>query len=67
LWGLLGNDILGFHVRYHCMNFLDSVDRFLEVRVDRERLSVFKGGRETLVRPFPISIDFDMVEAKARD
>jgi trehalose 6-phosphate synthase len=66
LWGLLGNDILGFHVRYHGLNFLDSVDRFLEVRVDRERLSVFKGGRETLVRPFPISIDYDMVEAKAR-
>jgi trehalose-6-phosphate synthase len=67
LWGLLGNDILGFHVRYHCLNFLDSVDRFLEVRVDRERLSVFKEGRETLVRPFPISIDYDMVEEKARD
>jgi trehalose-6-phosphate synthase len=57
LWGLLGNDILGFHTRYHCLNFLDSADRFLEVRVDRERLSVFKEGRETLVRPFPISID----------
>jgi trehalose 6-phosphate synthase len=67
LWGLLGNDILGFHVRYHGLNFLDSVDRFLEVRVDQERLSVFKGGRETLVRPFPISIDYDMVEAKARN
>jgi trehalose-6-phosphate synthase len=66
LWGLLGNDILGFHVRYHCLNFLDSVDRFLEVRVDRERLSVFKSGRETLVRSFPISIDFEMIEDKAR-
>ena len=66
LWGLLGNDILGFHTRYHCLNFLDSVDRFLEVRVDRERLSVFKSGRETLVRPFPISIDFEMIESLAR-
>jgi trehalose 6-phosphate synthase len=62
LYGLLGNDILGFHIRYHCLNFLDSIDRFLEVRVDRERLSVFKSGRETLVRPFPISIDYEMVE-----
>ncbi len=62
LWGLLGNDILGFHVRYHAMNFLDSVDRSLEVRVDRERLSVFKESRETLVRPYPISIDFEMIE-----
>jgi trehalose-6-phosphate synthase len=60
--GLLGNDILGFHIRYHCLNFLDSVDRFLEVRVDRERLSVFKGGLETLVRPFPISVDFERIE-----
>jgi trehalose 6-phosphate synthase len=62
LCGLLGNDILGFHIRYHALNFLESVDRFLEARVDRERLSVIKGGRETLVRPFPISIDYEMVE-----
>jgi trehalose-6-phosphate synthase len=62
LQGLLGNDILGFHIRYHGLNFLDSVDRFLEARIDWERLSVFKEGRETLVRPFPISIDFDRIE-----
>jgi len=65
LWGLLGNDILGFHIRHHCLNFLESVDRTLEVRVDRERLSVFKEGRETLVRPFPISIDFEKIEQLA--
>jgi trehalose-6-phosphate synthase len=62
LYGLLGNDMLGFHIRYHCLNFLESVDRFLEARIDRERLSVIKSGRETLVRPFPISIDYEMVE-----
>lgn len=65
LWGLLGNDILGFHIRYHGMNFLDSVDRFLEVRVDRERMSVFKDGRETMVRPFPISVDAEAIEKLA--
>jgi trehalose-6-phosphate synthase len=42
------------------------IDRSLEVRVDRERLSVFKGGRETLVRPYPISIDFEMIDEIAR-
>lgn len=62
LSGLLGNDILGFHIRHHCLNFLDSVDRFLEARVDLERLSVIRGGRETLVRPFPVSIDFERME-----
>jgi trehalose 6-phosphate synthase len=59
LWGLLANDLLGFHIRYHCDNFLATVDRELEARVDRERSSVFHhDGIETLVRPFPISTDF---------
>lgn len=62
LWGLLANDIIGFHIRYHCDNFLNTVDRELEVRVDRERSSVFHhGGIETKVRPFPISIDFEAI------
>ena len=58
LEGLLSNDLLGFHIRHHCNNFLDTVDREIECKIDRERLSVFRGGHETLVRPFPISVDF---------
>jgi alpha,alpha-trehalose-phosphate synthase [UDP-forming] len=57
LHGLLGNDLLGFHVRYHCQNFLDTVDRSLEARVDQERFEITRGGKATTVRPFPISID----------
>jgi trehalose 6-phosphate synthase len=60
--GLLGNDLLGFHIRYHCQNFLETVDRSIEAKVDSERFSVMRGGRETLVRPFPISIDFFQLE-----
>ncbi len=62
LEGLLGNDLIGFHIRYHCLNFLDTVDRFIEARIDREKLSVVKGGRETLVRAYPISVDFEEIE-----
>jgi trehalose-6-phosphate synthase len=58
LHGLTGNDLLGFHIRYHCQNFLDTAERNLEVRVDREHWSITRGGRDTMVRPFPISIDF---------
>ena len=54
--GLLGSTILGFHTQFHCNNFLETVDRFLECRIDREESSVSYGGRETLVRPYPISI-----------
>jgi trehalose 6-phosphate synthase len=56
--GLLGSSILGFHTRLHCNNFLDSVDRFMEARIDREQLAVVQRGRSTLIRPYPISIEW---------
>jgi trehalose-6-phosphate synthase len=65
LAGLLGNDLLGFHIRYHCQNFLDTVDRGIEAKVDHERFEVTRGGKVTTVRPFPISIDFAAHEARA--
>ncbi len=55
--GLLGSDLLGFHVQLHCNNFLETVDRLIESRVDYEHFSVTRGTHETKVRPFPISID----------
>ncbi len=58
LAGLLGSSILGFHTQAHCNNFLESVDRFLEARIDRANNSVSYGGRTTLVRPYPISIEW---------
>ncbi|MBK9516338.1 MAG: trehalose-6-phosphate synthase [Anaeromyxobacter sp.] len=58
LEGLLGSSIVGFHTQAHCNNFMESVDRYLETRLDRERHSVVQGGRETLVRPYPISIEW---------
>jgi trehalose 6-phosphate synthase len=66
LSGLLGNDLLGFHLRSHCLSFLDTVDRTLEAKVDGEAFEVSKGSRVTVVRPFPISIDFDAHAELAR-
>ena len=54
--GMLGSSILGFHTQFHCNNFVDSVDRFLEARVDRESFTVSYGGKLTAVRRYPISI-----------
>ena len=58
LHGMLGADLIGFHIRFHCNNFLDTVDRALESRIDWEHFSVERGGQTTLVKPFPISIAF---------
>ena len=51
--GLLGSSILGFHTQFHCNNFIDAVDRYLEARIDREFHAVHYGGVRTLVRPLP--------------
>ncbi len=59
LKGLLGNDVLGFHIHYHCQNFLETVDRTLESRVDPDRSEITRRNHLTRVRPFPISIDFE--------
>jgi trehalose 6-phosphate synthase len=66
LHGLLGNDLLGFHIRYHCNNFLDTVDRAIEAKVDWERCEVTCGGKGTAVRPFPISVDFEEISQEAQ-
>jgi alpha,alpha-trehalose-phosphate synthase [UDP-forming] len=56
--GLLGADLIGFHVQSHCNNFLQTVDRALESRIDWEHFSVERRDHRTTVRPFPISVDF---------
>ncbi len=56
LAGMLGSSIMGFHTQFHCNNFVDTVDRFLEARVDRESFNVSFGGKLTAVHRYPISI-----------
>ena len=58
LQGMLGNSIVGFHTQFHCNNFMECVDRFLECRIDREQNAVIQHGRATLVRPYPISLEW---------
>ena len=56
--GLLGADLIGFHIQSHCNNFLETVDRVVESRVDWEHFSVLRQDHRTMVRPFPISVAF---------
>jgi Trehalose-6-phosphate synthase len=57
--GLLGSDLIGFHIPMHCSNFLSSIDRALEARTDREHMTVLRNGHQTTVRPYPISVAFE--------
>jgi len=58
LQGMLGADIVGFHTQFHCNNFIETVDRFLESRIDYEHFTVHREGHTAWIKPFPIGIDF---------
>lgn len=57
--GLLGADLIGFHIPLHCSNFLSTVDRVLEARTDREHMTVRRHGHLSTVRPYPVSVAFE--------
>jgi trehalose-6-phosphate synthase len=65
--GLLGADLIGFHIQSHCTNFLQTVDRTLESRIDWEHFTVNREDHRTVVKPFPISVEFPDPPAAARE
>ena len=67
LEGMLGSSILGFHTQLHCNNFMDSVDRYLETRIDREQNAVVMHGHRTLIRPYPIALEWPVRWVESAD
>jgi alpha,alpha-trehalose-phosphate synthase [UDP-forming] len=57
--GMLGSDLIGFHIQAHCNNFLETVDSAMESRIDWEHFAVNRHNHLTSVRPFPISVAFN--------
>lgn len=63
LEGLLGNDLIGFHVSQYCRNFLECVDRLVDTAaVDYDRGRIQHHGRETVVAAFPMGVEADNIE-----
>jgi trehalose-6-phosphate synthase len=58
LQGMLGSTILGFHTRFHCKNFIETVDRYLEARIEHEHSTISYQEKDTLVESYPISIEW---------
>ncbi|KAH8339391.1 hypothetical protein KR074_004033 [Drosophila pseudoananassae] len=59
LQGMLGCDLVGFHIQDYCLNFVDCCQRNLGCRVDRNNLLVEHGGRTVRIRPLPIGIPYE--------
>ncbi|MED5405430.1 MAG: trehalose-6-phosphate synthase, partial [Chloroflexota bacterium] len=64
--GLLGNDLLGFHIGDHCANFMEAAARSLGSQVHGEYNLVYQREEPTLVRPFPISVDFEQINLESQ-
>jgi trehalose 6-phosphate synthase len=67
LEGLLGADLVGFHIQAHCNNFLETVDRVLESRIERDRSAVSRHDHLTVVQRFPISVAMDQESSVPSD
>jgi len=65
LHGMLGSDLIGFHIQFHCNNFLETVDRALESRIDWEHFLVNRDSHPTQVKPFPISIAYPRINPRS--
>ncbi|MEP7056825.1 MAG: trehalose-6-phosphate synthase [Caldimonas sp.] len=65
LEGMLGSTILGFHTRFHCKNFLETADRYLEARIEHEHSTISFHDSETLIESYPISIEWPTPQAEA--
>lgn len=63
LWSLLSCDFMAFHRRYQASNFMTTVDRELEARIDRETNTIFFGGNTLRVESLPMGIDTDVISS----
>ena len=63
--GLLANDIIGFHTRAYCINFLSCCEHLMGYEVDYGELTVSHPGGKTSIRSYPLSIDATGLERAA--
>lgn len=67
LTSLLSCDFLAFHRGYQAKNFLTTVERELETRIDDETRKVYYKNDVTLVKSYPLGIDIDVVKSMVRN
>lgn len=58
LQGILGADIVGFHIQQFCNNFINTVGKEMESLCDFEQFSVTYQNHTSYIKSFPIGIAF---------
>lgn len=65
LESMLKCDFIAFHRGYHVRNFLKTVERELETRIDEETSTVYYNKSKTVVRNLPLGVDVDVIHSFA--
>lgn len=59
LEGMLGNDVIGFHLPQYCLNFGRAVETVLGYEWNRKKYEIYVGDRTVKLLPRGIGINFD--------
>ena len=65
LESLLQSDFLAFHRGYHVRNFIETIEREFEARIDDETNRIFYGKGTAAVKNLPLGIDTDAIRSSA--
>ncbi len=63
LESLLQCDFIAFHRGYHARNFLETVEREVEAKIDEERDMVYFNKHAVTVKNLPLGIDADVIHS----
>ena len=66
LKGILGSDLVGFHIQTYVRNFLSSIETILATPVNIDEGAIWWQGRKVMVKASPIGIDFQAFNRTAR-
>ena len=67
LMGMLGCDLVGFHISDYCVNFVDCCQRLLGCRIDRKSQIVYHQNRQVHIRALPIGIPYKRFETLSKN
>jgi trehalose 6-phosphate synthase/phosphatase len=67
LKGMLGANLIGFHISDYCQHFFNCVEAILKIRCDRNRGLIYYENRVIRVKAIPIGIDVAKIHEFVRE
>ncbi len=68
-WSMLSNDLIGFHTKLYCDNYLEALEEWfpVDIRMEGNSYEIRHQGGITTVGAFPIGLDVDRILSEVTD